>query len=196
MATVQDSSVPHLEPRGACFGLDGEAQGDAPVQRLLQALLHLGHFQFQVDSLLLLQPALILQLLQPLRQRGVGTFALWRKQEGVTLYFPAMMNFRHSGTLSFLLTSSGFHSRAQVSPLLLQLGQMVPDLLFPLHQFLLLVLQPLGIGLHAILAVLALICICKTANGHEEAEIKSLNYEVSYGDYTGHFDRGLNLFRN
>lgn len=59
------------------------------------------------------------------------------------------------------LTSSSFHSGAEVSPLLLQLGQMVPDLLLLLHQLFLLALQPLGVGLHAVLAVLALLCICK-----------------------------------
>lgn len=77
-------------------------------------------------------------------------------------------------TFPFPLTSCSFHSSAQVSPLLLQLGQVVPDLLLLLHQLFLLGLQPLGVGLHAVLAVLTLLCICKTKTGCEEAEYKRL----------------------
>lgn len=62
---------PDLESRGASFRLDGEAQGDPAAQGFLQALLHLCHLQFQVDPLLLLLPAVLLNLLQSLRQRGV-----------------------------------------------------------------------------------------------------------------------------
>lgn len=76
------SGVPHLGSRGgARLGLDGEAQGDAATQGLLQALLHLRQLQLQVDPLLLLHPALVLHLLQPLRQRGVGPFALCMRRE-------------------------------------------------------------------------------------------------------------------
>lgn len=39
---------------------------------------------------------------------------------------------------------------------------MVPDLRLLLHQLFLLGLQPLGIGLHAVLPVLTLLGICKT----------------------------------
>lgn len=67
------------------------------------------------------------------------------------------------GTLSLEspLTGSGLHGRAQVSPLLLQLGQVVSDVILPLRQLFLFGLQPLGVGLHAVLAVLALLRICR-----------------------------------
>lgn len=67
-------SAADLEPRHAGFRFDGEAQSDASVQGLLQALLHLRQLQLQVHSLLLLLPALLFNLLQTLRQGGLGTF--------------------------------------------------------------------------------------------------------------------------
>lgn len=78
-------------------------------------------------------------------------------------------------SLSSPLTGSGLHGRAQVSPLLLQLGQVASDVVLPLHQLLLFGLQPLGVGLHAVLAVLALIRVCS----HKEKEVKTCRVFLS-----------------
>lgn len=71
----EDGTAADLEARGSGLGLDGQAQGDASTQSFLQALLHLGQLQLQVDALLLLLFALLLRLLQTLRQQSVGTFS-------------------------------------------------------------------------------------------------------------------------
>lgn len=66
--TVRGPGCSDLESRGAGFWFDGEAQGDPTAQGFLQALLHLCQLQFQVHPLLLLLPAVVLHLLQSLRQ--------------------------------------------------------------------------------------------------------------------------------
>ena len=65
----------YLRGGAAGLGFDGEAQGNSSAQGLLQALLYLRHLQLQGDALLLLLLALILHLLQPLRQRRQGPLA-------------------------------------------------------------------------------------------------------------------------
>lgn len=60
----------------------------------------------------------------------------------------------------WVTTGCSLHGRTKVSPVLLQHGQVVPDLLLLLHQLIFLGLQSLGVGLHSVLTVLALLCIC------------------------------------
>lgn len=61
--------------------------------------------------------------------------------------------------LSLSLTSRCLHSSTKVSPLLLQLGQVVSDFLLLLHHLFLLCLQSLGISLHTVLPILTLVPI-------------------------------------
>lgn len=154
----EDGTAADLEARGSGFGLDGEAQSDSSTQSFLQVLLHLCQLQLQVHALLLLLFALLLRLLQPLRQQSVGTFS-WTTQRGRSHNKPKIP----SG-VRVRLTCGGFQSCFHVSPVLLQLAQVAPDLLLPLHQLFLFTLQPPGVRLHAVLPVHALFCICSRNN--------------------------------